>query len=516
MQALQMSFLSLLLFATLIFSLGGIVSYFVVRARVHAESLAFQHEKAGLSQDYERVASELQRVHQEKEGIRLELQELKVAKHQLDISVGMLEQQVHTVSVENTKKREKIDELAAKIQELTVNNTQVSTSLAEREHSHQQQLALFDEQKKALEKQFAELASTILESKTKALQENAKASLTTMLSPFEKTLSEFKLEIKEIHHRETIQATELKKELHDLKDLNQKMTNEAHQLSTALQGQKKLQGNWGELVLENVLDRSGLQLGHDYKREVSFTTEEGRQRPDVIVYLPQNKHLIIDAKVSLNAYTRYINASDDIDRNQALKQHVAAVSDRIQELAAKDYSKLADLNSPEIVFMFIPIESAFVEALKADETLFQRAIENNVLVATPTTLLTSLNIVRQLWRFEDQNKHTVALATKAEAVFKKLNTFLKSFEEVKKGLARAQDAYGLAEAQLLSGRGNLVKQVGDFKNLAPAIKQELPSYYADKANLEIDFVPPDYSSSVHERSEQEQKKADEALAEIKS
>lgn len=164
---------------------------------------------------------------------------------------------------------------------------------------------------------------------------------------------------------------------------------------------------------------------------------------------------------------------------------------RIKELADRNYYKLPGLKSPDMVFMFIPIESAFVEALKADEALFQQAIENHVLVATPTTLLTSLNIVRQLWRYEDQNKHTAALANKAEAVFNKLNTFLGSFERIKKGLDTATEAYTKAEGQLVSGKGNLVKQVGEFKNLAPAIKAELPSYFADKAALEIDFIPVD-------------------------
>ncbi|VDZ90663.1 DNA recombination protein RmuC [Lelliottia amnigena] len=246
------------------------------------------------------------------------------------------------------------------------------------------------------------------------------------------------------------------------------------------------------MILENVLERSGLLLDKDYKREVSINTEEGRQRPDAIIYLPQGKHLIIDAKVSLNAYTRYINAEDDAERSLALKEHVSAIGGRIRELADRDYYKLPGLNSPEIVFMFVPIESAFVEALKADETLFQQAIEKNVLVATPTTLLTSLNIVRQLWRYEDQNKHTAALANKAETVFKKLNSFLGSFEKIKKGLDTANSAYIAAEGQLVSGKGNLIKQVGEFKNLAPAIKAELPSYFADKASLEIDFIPMEF------------------------
>lgn len=380
--------------------------------------------------------------------------------------------------------------------------TKLQTELEEREASHLKQLSQFEEQKKALSEQFKLLANDILESKTKALQETNQLSLKSLISPFQQSIDSFKKEVQEIHHRETTQQGELRKELLSLKELNQQITAEAHELSTALKGQKKLQGNWGELVLENVLDRSGLQLGKDYKREVSITTEEGRQRPDAIVYLPQDKHLIIDAKVSLNAYTRYVNSEDELERKQALNEHVTAMGQRISELASRDYYKLPGLNSPEMVFMFVPIESAFVEALKADESLFQKAIENNVLVATPTTLLTSLNIVRQLWRYEDQNKHTVALATKAELVFKKLNVFLGSFENIKKGLEKATEAYTKAEGQLISGKGNLVKQVGEFKNLAPAIKAELPEYFTEKANLEIDFISEQNVSEEQENIEE--------------
>jgi DNA recombination protein RmuC len=384
---------------------------------------------------------------------------------------------------------EKQDALQARITDLNSQYTKLKTEQDEREASHAREVANFEKQKASLAEQFKLLSNEILDAKAKSLQESSKLTLSSVMNPFQQSIDSFKKEVQDIHHRETTQQGELRKELESLKELNRKITAEAHELSTALRGQKKLQGNWGELVLENVLDRSGLQLGKDYQREVSFTTEEGRQRPDAVVYLPQEKHLIIDAKVSLNAYTRFINAEDESERNIALKEHVQAVASRIKELANRDYYKLPGLNSPEMVFMFIPIESAFVEALKADETLFQFAIENNVLVATPTTLLTSLNIVRQLWRYEDQNKHTAALAGKAEAVFKKLNSFLASFEKIKKALDGATVAYTTAENQLVSGKGNLVKQVGEFKNLAPAIKAELPDYFSEKAALEIDFIP---------------------------
>lgn len=442
-----------------------------LRARLGQAEVSLQDERNAVSSLKDELAAEGKRAEAVETSERKAHERLQELKSQLAAAA------------------EKYESLQARLTEKTSEYTKLKTELDEREASHKREVANFEQQKASLSEQFKLLSNEILEAKTKSLQESSKLTLSAVMTPFQQSIDTFKREVQEIHHRETTQQGELRKELESLKALNQQITTEAHELSTALRGQKKLQGNWGELVLENVLDRSGLQLGKDYQREVSISTEDGRQRPDAIVYLPQGKHLIIDAKVSLNAYTRFINAEDEGERALALKQHVQAVASRIKELADRDYYKLPGLNSPDMVFMFIPIESAFVEALKADETLFQQAIENNVLVATPTTLLTSLNIVRQLWRYEDQNKHTAALASKAEAVFKKLNTFLGSFEKIKKGLDNATEAYATAEGQLVSGRGNLVKQVGEFKNLAPAIKAELPSYFVDKAALEIDFIP---------------------------
>jgi DNA recombination protein RmuC len=387
--------------------------------------------------------------------------------------------------------RDALEQLRTQLHDLENRHTELTATFSEREKSHTREVENFERQKASLSEQFKALSSEILDAKTKTLQESSKLSLNAVMTPFQQSINHFREEVQRIHNRETEQQGALRKELQQLMELNQKITTEAHELSTALRGQKKLQGNWGELVLENILDRSGLREGTDYRREVSFNTEDGRKRPDAIVYLPQGKHLIIDAKVSLNAYTRYVNTEDDTERALALREHVKAVADRIHELADRTYYQLPGLNSPAMVFMFVPIESAFVEALKADGTLFQQALEQNVLVATPTTLLTSLNIVRQLWRYEDQNKYTAELARKAESVFKKLNGFLLSFERIKKSLEAATDAYLKAEGQLVSGRGNLVKQVGEFKNLTPVIRADLPEYFTEKAALEVDFVRDD-------------------------
>jgi len=358
----------------------------------------------------------------------------------------------------------------------------------ERQHASEK-LALLQEAKEALSNQFKSLANDILEEKTKKFTEQNQTHLGQLLDPLRERMTEFKAKVEEIHLKDTEQQAILKMELAKLGEANRQMTEEAHELATALKGQAKKQGNWGELLLGNVLDRSGLREGIDFKREVSFNTEEGRKRPDVIVYLPQSKHLVIDAKVSLNAYTRYVNAEDDLLRQEALKEHVAAVESRIRELSNRNYFELPGLNTPEMVFMFVPVESAFVEALRADESLFQRAVEHNVLVATPTTLLTSLNIVKQLWRFEEQNMHTAELADRAGKVYKKLVTFLGSMEAVGKQLDKAQESFGLAMNQLVSGRGNLINQAKDFERLGVSIQSELPENLVSKAALELDHIP---------------------------
>jgi DNA recombination protein RmuC len=349
--------------------------------------------------------------------------------------------------------------------------------------------ALSETARKTLTEEFQNLASTILEDKSRRFSEQNLQSLGHLLDPFKERLNEFKKRVEEIHYQDTQQQAMLKSELDNLKSLNQQMTAEAHDLATALKGQAKKQGNWGELVLENVLARSGLQEGKDYRREVSFKAEDGKQRPDVIVYLPDAKHLIVDAKVSLNAYTRYVNEEEELVRKQALAEHVKAVSDRIKELADRRYFDLGDLNSPEMVFMFVPVESAFVEALRADESLFQQALERNVLVATPTTLLTSLNIVRQLWRLEKQNAHSAALAESASKLYHKLAVFVRSMEELGSKLEAARTSYSKAFGQLYEGRGNLIKQAKDFERLGVAVKAALPQHLVDKAELELDLLP---------------------------
>ncbi|MBA4502419.1 DNA recombination protein RmuC [Marinobacterium marinum] len=377
-------------------------------------------------------------------------------------------------------------QLQTEYQQLQAEHSALTSRREQQELHFREQLRQLEQSRELLKQEFEQLAGEILERKGKAFTAMSEQSLNQLLNPIQHEMKGFREKVEHIHLRETEQRVQLRTELQQLQQLNQAITHQAEKLTTALQGQKKVQGNWGELMLENVLDNAGLRLGQDYRREVSINTEEGRQRPDAIVYLPGNKHLIIDAKTSLAAYTRYVNAEQDSERQRALREHARAVSDRIKELAERRYDRLPGLNSPEIVIMFVPIESAYVEALKADETLYQRALEQNVLVATPTTLLTSLNIVRQLWRFEDQSRHTAELADRAEKFYSKLNSFLTSMQDVGKKLDGARASYDRAFGQLYTGRGNLIKQAAEFKELGVSVQKELPAELVDKAKLELD------------------------------
>lgn len=421
--------------------------------------------------EHRRVVAELHASSEQRAALEEKSQRIPLLEEQLRMSL---------LEVEATQRA-----AAAAKEELA----EVRATLESERSQAQAQLALLQEAKTELSNQFKALAAEILEEKSTRFVETNKVTIGNLMDPLRERITEFKAKIEEIHTKDVEQQAMLKAELAQLKELNRQITAEAHGLAVALKGQSKKQGNWGELVLGNVLDRAGLVEGKDYRREVSFDTDDGRRRPDVVLSLPQNKHLVIDAKVSLNAYTRYVNAEEPGVREAALKEHVAAVVSRMQELSDKRYFELPGLNSPEMVFMFIPIESAFVDALRSDESLVQRAIERNILVATPTTLLTSLNIVRQLWRFEEQNRHTAELSDRAAKVYAKLVTFVESMQGLGKQLKSAQDSYDKAMGQLKDGRGNLISQAKDFERLGVAVKAQLPQDLVDEAALELDFNP---------------------------
>ena len=323
---------------------------------------------------------------------------------------------------------------------------------------------------------FKTLANEILDEKTKAFANYNQEKLSQLLSPFQNDINKFGNKFEEIQKaasKERIELqSELKAEIGNMKEM-----------SLAFKHQTKVQGNWGEIVLENILDKSGLRVGKDYKTQVSIKVETTRKVPDVIVYLPENKHLVIDSKVSMNAYNRFVNSDNESDKKKALKDHTDSIKARIKELGDKSYFDIPELNTPEMVFMFVPMESAFVAAIQADEMIFQTALDNKVLVATPTTLTTNLKIVKQLWRFEDQNKNSAELASRASKIHSKLRNFVKDIERVGLKISEAEISYSDAMNKLTEGHGNLINQAREFERLGVAVKEDFSENMIVKSQL---------------------------------
>lgn len=349
---------------------------------------------------------------------------------------------------------------------------------------HAEKLALLEEARERLKQDFEALAGRIFDERQQAFASHSRESLEALLKPFREQVGAFQRRVEELHGQDTRERTTLKTQIEQLAGLNRQMSEEAANLAKALKGDKKMQGNWGEMVLETVLERSGLRRDIEYRREVSIQGEEGRQRPDAVIYLPDDKHLIIDAKVSLNAYVSYVNAEDEASRAAALRAHVQAVRSHIDALVRRDYTRLPGLTSPDFVFLFMPVEPAFALAFEHDDLLFQDAFARHVVVVTPTTLLASLRTVASLWSLERQNENARLIAERAGRLLDKFSGFADSLEEVGRHLERAQGSYGQAMSRLKTGQGNLVSQAVELERLGVRMKKSLPEQVRRDAELD--------------------------------
>jgi len=311
-----------------------------------------------------------------------------------------------------------------------------------------------------------------------------KASQTTLsqiLNPLQHQMKEFRERIEFLSKEEASKISALENELKNLKDLSHKLSTDAENLAKALKGEKKTQGNWGELVLERVLELSGLRKGIEYEREVSLNDDGKRYRPDVIVHLPNDRDVIIDAKTSLNAYQEYINTED----KAYIKAHIQALKNHIDNLADKKYEKLDGVNSLDFVFMFVPIENALLLALENDSSLFEYAFKKRVVLVSPTTLLVSLRAIESSWRFERQAKNIEEVVKTAENLYDKVRGFVEDFEKIGKSLESAQKTYENAKNKLTSGRGNVIRQIELLKQksgIKP--KKEISKDLVDVAMIE--------------------------------
>jgi len=330
----------------------------------------------------------------------------------------------------------------------------------------QNRLDSLNEAKNALAEQFKNLASEILEDKSKRFTEQNALQLDAILKPLQTKLSEFKEQVSNSYNQESRERFALKNEIERLSSLNIKMSDETRSLTQALKGDSKIQGNWGELVLETILESSGLRKGEEYLVQDSHTQIDGsRLQPDIVVRLPEGRHLVIDSKVSITAYARYAEANEEKLLEQELAAHIQSMRQHIQGLSGKNYSAISDLSSVDFVLMFIPIEPAFLSALKAAPNLYQEALNKNIVLVCPSTLMATLRTVAHLWRQDQQNRNAMEIARQCAALYDKFVGFVEDLEEIGKRLDQAQTSYHDAFNKLKTGKGNLIRSAEKVKEL---------------------------------------------------
>jgi len=357
---------------------------------------------------------------------------------------------------------------------LALNLAVLSTRYEEEIKSSNEKLAVLQNAKDELGKEFKILANQIFEDKSKQFSHVQKEQFDILLKPFREQITNFSQQSKEQFNTTAKDGHLLKDELLRLKEMNKQLSQDAINLTNALKGENKTQGNWGEIVLQRILEESGLREGIEYQTQATLKSDEGKTyRPDVVLHLPQERDVVIDSKVSLVAYEKFMSEDDETLRAIALKEHLQSISNHIKELSAKNYEALEGINTLDYVLLFMPIEGAFLLALSEDGEFFKRAYDNNILVVSPSTLLVTLRTIEHIWRTQRQQDHALKIATEAEAMYGKLVGFVEEMQKVGGHLQKAQESYETSMKRLRTGNGNVIKRAENIVALGVKPKKLL-------------------------------------------
>lgn len=354
-----------------------------------------------------------------------------------------------------------------------------SENLQIRLSEHKAEITILNER---FTKEFENLANRIFDDKSQKFTEQNKNNIGELLNPLGEKIKDFEKKVNDVYISEGKERASLKNQLEMLQQLNQQMSKEANNLTKALKGENKTQGNWGEFILESVLEKSGLVKGSEYKFQESYTNEDGKRlQPDVIINLPENKTLIIDSKVSLNAYERFSSAENDEERLQAAKEHILSLRTHLKGLSGKSYQNIHQIQSLDFVLLFIPIEPAFALAVQSDAGLFNDAFEKNIVIVSPTTLLATLRTVASIWRNEKQSANAIDIAKKAGDLYDKFEGFIKDLIEVGKKIDQTKANYSDAMNKLVDGKGNIINRFEELRKLGAKADKQLPQSLVDRA-----------------------------------
>ncbi|OLF52548.1 recombinase RmuC [Pseudomonas chlororaphis] len=374
----------------------------------------------------------------------------------------------------------------AELRRLDAQAASLNAELREQQESHQRRLDDLQGSRDELRAQFAELAGKIFDEREQRFAENSQQRLGQLLDPLKERIQSFEKRVEESYQAEARERFSLGKELERLQQLNLRLSDEATNLTRALKGQKT-QGNWGELILERVLEHAGLEKGREYQTQVSLKGPDGeRFQPDVLIMLPGDKQVVVDSKVSLTAYQQCVAAEDEAIGQAALKQHVLSLRNHVKGLADKDYKRLEGLHSLDFVLLFVPIEAAFSAALQAEPNLFQEAFDRHIVIVSPTTLLATLRVIDSLWKQERQSQNAREIAERAGWLYDKFVLFIQDLDEVGNRLQQLDKAYSAARNKLTEGRGNLVSRSEQLRLLGARASKSLPADLLERAMTDAD------------------------------
>jgi len=358
--------------------------------------------------------------------------------------------------------------------ELELNYAILQTKYDQEIKSSKEKISVLQNAKDELSNEFKNLANKIFEDKTKSFDAVHQKQFEMMLKPFREQINNFSKLSQEQFHQESKDRYLLKDELKRLKEMNEQLSQDALNLTNALKGESKTQGNWGEIVLERILEESGLRKGSEYELQVNLKDESGkRYLPDVVIHMPQNRDIVVDSKVSLTAYERFMSVDDEVLRASALKEHIRSISKHIDELSTKQYEKLEGVNTLDFVLLFMPIEGAFLLALEYDGEFFKRAYESNILVVSPSTLMVTLRTIEHIWRTQRQEDNAKKIALEAEAMYDKLALFIDEMERVGSHIDKTKESYDTAMNRLKTGRGNVLKRAKNLIELGLKPKKNI-------------------------------------------
>ena len=411
------------------------------------------------------------------------------ARLKLKSETGKLEERLQQASFQQEKLEERfttaLEEREAIRKEKDFLNGELVRRNAEFENLDQknrEQKAEVEKLQEKFTKEFENLANKILDEKSNKFTKQNKDNIDIILKPLQDKIEKFEKKVEDTHKESIDRHAMLRQQIIGLKELNEQMSKEATNLTKALKGDSKIQGNWGELVLEKVLEKSGLEKDREYFVQNSFTNADGKRiLPDVVIHLPDNKRMIIDSKVSLVGYERYVNEENEELKERHLKEHLTSLKRHVDQLSAKNYQDIYEMESPDFVLLFVPIEPAFAIAINKDNSIYNKAFEQNIIIVTPSTLLATLRTIDTMWTNEKQQRNAIEISRQAGALYDKFEGLIKDLTGVGKKMDDAKSDYSAAMNKLFEGRGNLITSVEKLKKMGAKAKKSLPEKIIQRA-----------------------------------